>query len=171
MTRYFDKTEKGHSEIAQGRRNLRGKLRTLLFLIDPGKSLEQIRQQAAQIDAPPDALEQLIAEGYVVELGGAAGAGAPAIAPASAGAAPAEAASAPIGEVERFRTAKAFMNNTIVDALGIRAFFLTLRLERCATRADLKALLPEYSSSLAKKLEAADANALIARTQELLDVT
>ena len=29
--------------------------------------------------------------------------------------------------------------------LGIRAFLFTLRLERCATRADLKALLPDYA--------------------------
>jgi hypothetical protein len=37
------------------------------------------------------------------------------------------------------------MNDTIVDTLGIRAFGSTLRLERCATRADLVALLPDYT--------------------------
>jgi len=40
--RRFARTEKGHGEIVEGRRNLRGKVRTLLFLIDPAKSAEQI---------------------------------------------------------------------------------------------------------------------------------
>ena len=40
-------------------------------------------------------------------------------------------------QVAHFRVAKAFMNETIVDALGIRAFMFTLKLEKCATGADL----------------------------------
>ena len=75
-----------------------------------------------------------------------------------------------IDEVGRFRIAKAFMNDTIVDALGIRAFLFTLRLERCATRADLKTLLPDYARSLMKKLPVPDASVLIERTGELLEI-
>src|SRR4029450_4637303 len=121
MSRHFARTEKGHGEIAEGRRTLRGKPRTLLFLIEPGKPLELIQQHAAQIGAPSDALAQLIADGYVVELrpGAATRADAP------------RAETRGLGEVERFRIAQAFMNNTVVDALGIRAFMFTLRLERC----------------------------------------
>ena len=158
MTRRFARTEKGHGEIVQGRRNLRGKVRTLLFLIDPAKSAEQIEQQAAQIGAAYDDLFKLIADGYVVELGTAT---------------PANDAIAGVGaidEVGRFRIAKAFMNDTIVDALGIRAFVFTLRLERCATRADLKALLPDYEQSLAKRRQPWDATVLIERTRELLEI-
>ena len=59
---------------------------------------------------------------------------------------------------------------TIVDALGIRAFLFTLRLERCATRADLKTLLPDYARSLMKKLPTPDAGVLIERTGELLEI-
>jgi hypothetical protein len=75
-----------------------------------------------------------------------------------------------IDEVGRFRIAKAFMNDTIVDALGIRAFMFTLRLERCATRDDLKTLLPDYARSLMKKLPRPDASVLIERTGELLEI-
>ena len=156
--RRFARTEKGHGEIVEGRRNLRGKVRTLLFLIDPAKSAEQIEQQAEQIGATYEQLAQLITDGYVVELGTAT---------------PANDASAGVSEIDqagRFRIAKAFMNDTIVDALGIRAFMFTLRLERCATRDDLKALLPAYEQSLTKKRPPWDAVAMIERTREFLEI-
>jgi len=156
--RRFARTEKGHGEIVEGRRNLRGKVRTLLFLIDPAKSAEQIEQQAEQIGATYEQLAQLITDGYVVELGTAT---------------PANDASAGVSEIDevgRFRIAKAFMNDTIVDALGIRAFMFTLRLERCATRDDLKALLPDYERSLAKKRPPWDAVAMIERMREFLEI-
>jgi hypothetical protein len=76
VTARFARTEKGHAEIVQQLRNLRGKLRMVLFLVDPGKSLDEIRQQAAQIGAPDDAMAQLVAEGYIAEIGS----GAPAVA-------------------------------------------------------------------------------------------
>ena len=159
MTRRFARTEKGHGEIVEGRRNLRGKVRTLLFLIDPAKSAEQIEQQAGQIGATYEQLAQLITDGYVVELA----TGVPAN---DADAGPGTA----IDEVGRFRIAKAFMNDTIVDTLGIRAFLFTLRLERCATRADLKALLPDYAQALTKKLAQPDASVLLQRSRELLEI-
>jgi len=161
MTRRFARTEKGHGEIVEGRRNLRGKVRTLLFLIDPAKSAEQIEQQASQIGATYEQLAQLVADGYVVEL----------VTETAIAANDDKAAVDVIDEVGRFRIAKAFMNDTIVDALGIRAFLFTLRLERCATRADLKALLPDYAQSLTKKLPKSDAGVLIERTGELLEIT
>jgi hypothetical protein len=42
------------------------------------------------------------------------------------------------------------MNDTAVDALGFRVIFFTLKLEKCFTVADLRALLPEFSMSLGK---------------------
>jgi hypothetical protein len=158
MAKRFARTEKGHGEIVQGRRNLRGKARTLLFLIDPAKSAEQIEQQAAQIGAAYEELAQLIHDGYIVELGTEA--------PTPAN----DAIAGEVDEVGRFRIAKAFMNDTIVDALGIRAFVFTLRLERCATREDLKALLSDYAQALAKKRSQADATVLLDRTRELLEI-
>ena len=158
VTARYAKTDKGRAEIADRQRNLRGKLRTVLFLVDPGKSLDEIRQQAAQIGAPDDAITQLVAEGYIAQVG----AGAPAVAVVAA------AADLPTDELERFRAAKAFMNDTIVDVLGIRAFLFTMRLERCATRADLAALLPDYAAALAKKREPAEADVLVQRTREMV---
>ena len=162
MSRRFARTTKGHGEIVEGRRNLRGKVRTLLFLIDPAKSAEQIEQQAEQIGATYEQLAQLIADGYVVELGTGTAIAANDEKAGTIGV---------IDEVGRFRIAKAFMNDTIVDALGIRSFMFTLRLERCATRADLKALLPDFEQSLTKKRPPWDAAVLIERTRELLEIS
>src|SRR5438270_13587400 len=107
MTRRYARTEKGHGEIVEGRRNLRGKVRTLLFLIDPAKSAEQIEQQAEQIGATYEQLAQLITDGYVAELGTAT---------------PANGAIAGVGEIDevgRFRIAQAFLNDTRRDARRI----------------------------------------------------
>jgi DNA-binding FrmR family transcriptional regulator len=168
------RTAKGQDEIAHRRKSLKGKLRTVLFLIDPGKPVDAILEQVAQIGAPADALAQLAAEGYIEELDGQ-GAGSIAAAPVSRGTgvppgdgAPPMAALSIDDEVANFRLAKAFMNDTIVDALGIRAFTFTLRLERCSTRDDLSTLLPDYTEALLKKLERPAVRALVDRTKELL---
>jgi hypothetical protein len=164
--RRYARTAKGQEEISSGRKSLKGKLRTVLFLVDPGKPADAIAAQVAVLGGPSDALAQLLAEGYIAEVGGGAAGGAAPAAPARP--APAPAAAAGGDELDSFRVAKAFMNETIVDALGIRAFGFTLKLERCATRADLAALLPQYTESLLKKLDRDAVRALVERTREFL---
>jgi hypothetical protein len=154
-SRRFDRTPKGHSEISQGNKSLKGKLRTVLFLIDAGKTADDIQRQILLIGAPADSIAQLVTAGYVAEVG-------------KMGAPPADGAGPTDDRVANFRVAKAFMNETIVDALGIRAFGFTLRLERCATTDDLVALLPAYAEALLKKLDRDATRALVERTRELL---
>lgn len=154
-SRRFGRTVKGHEEIMQGRKSLKGKLRTVLFLIEAGKDAEDIQRQVLMIGAPADAIAQLVAAGYVAEIGQP---GAPLL----------ESAAAVDDRVANFRVAKAFMNETIVDALGIRAFGFTLRLERCATADDLIALMPAYTEALLKKLDREATRALVERMRELL---
>ena len=52
------------------------------------------------------------------------------------------------------RAAKDFMNTAIVDALGLKSFFFTLKLERAGHRAghraDLRALVEDDRAALAK---------------------
>ena len=158
-TRRYSRTEKGHDEISNRRKTLKGKLRTVLFLVDAAKPADAIIQQVVLVGGPPDALAQLLAQGYIVEVGGAAAA------------APTPSAGSIEDELAGFRVAKAFMNETIVDTRGVRAFGFTLRLERCATRADLVALLPDYTEALTKKLDRNAVLALVERTRELLGAT
>ena len=113
-SRRFDRTAKGHSEISQGNKSLKGKLRTVLFLIDAGKTADDLQRQILLIGAPADSIAQLVTGGYVAEVG-------------KAGAPPTDGAGPTQDRVANFRVAKAFMNETIVDALGIRAGFPRFR--------------------------------------------
>jgi hypothetical protein len=157
-SRRFGRTARGQAEIAQGGKSLRGKLRTVLFLIDANKAVADIEQQIRLLGAPVDAIDQLVAAGYVAEIGSGA-----AIAPP-----PPSGTLSVEDRLANFRVAKAFMNETIVDALGIRAFGFTLKLERCSTVEDLIALLPNYTEALLKKLDREPTRALVERTKELL---
>lgn len=151
----FGRTEKGQEEISHSKKTLPAKLRTVLFLIDAHKDIREIQRKIVLIGAPQDALQQLVNGGYV---------------------APVTEFNAPIidgpvsieDQLAAFRVAKAFMNETVVDALGIRAFMFTLKLEKCATAADLATLLPDYAQALLKKLDREPARALVERTRELL---
>ena len=154
-SRRFGRTAKGHEEITQGRKSLKGKLRTVLFLIEAGKSVDDIQRQVLLIGAPADAIAQLAEAGYIAEIG-------------QPGAPMPESARTLDDRIANFRVAKAFMNETIVDALGIRAFGFTLRLERCATADDLIALMPAYTEALLKKLDREATRALVERMRELL---
>lgn len=154
--RHYTKTEKGMDEIGQRRNNLRGKMRTMLILVDPAKPAEALLDQGVRIGVAPDFLDTLLREGYV--------------APVSTAPVAIEAAGndVPEDELARFRRAKSFMNETVVTALGIRAFMFTLRLERCVTRVDLGELLPDYQKALRKVATELEARALEDRMRELL---
>lgn len=151
----YGRTAKGHEEIGQSKKSLPAKLRTVLFLIDADKDVREIQRQILLIGAPVDALTQLVNGGYVAPV-------TQFNAPIRAGAVSIE------DQLAHFRIAKAFMNETVVDALGIRAFMFTLKLEKCATAQDLGTLLPDYAQALLKKLDREAVRALVERTRELL---
>ena len=160
VTTRYAKTDKGLEEIRSRGKNLRGRLRTMLILIDPSKTDAELRTSAAQIGVEPEFLETLLRDGYVALVGGMD----------TAGSASGEATPRVVtrDELARFRAAKAFINETIVDALGVRAFLFTLKLERCSTRQDLAALLPDYEKAIRKFRGEAETKLLVERANELL---
>jgi hypothetical protein len=156
-TTRFAKTDKGLEEIRSRGKNLRGRMRTMLILIDPSKTVDELRASAARIGVEPEFLDTLLRDGYVAAVAGTEGA---------------PAAQAPRvvsrDELARFRAAKSFINETVVDALGVRAFLFTLKLERCSTREELAALLPDYAKSIRKFRGEAETRLLVERATELL---
>ena len=156
-TTRFAKTDKGLEEIRSRGKDLRGRLRTMLILIDPSKTGDELRASAAKIGVEPEFLETLLRDGYIVALGGAespAAADVPRVVSRD--------------ELARFRAAKSFINETVVDALGVRAFLFTLKLERCSTRQELAALLPHYEKAIRKFRGDAETRLLVDRANELL---
>ncbi len=139
----YVKTEAGATELRTRAANLPWRLRTMLLLVDGSRDKAQLDESIRMVGAPDDSIEQLSRLGLIAPQ---AGAPAPADAPAVRPATKAEIRD----EGLSFREAQKFMNETAVDALGIRAFFFTLKLEKCSTRPELMALMPEYAKILSK---------------------
>ena len=151
----YRKTPKGEQEIKARGAKLAQKLRTMLILIDGTKDKLQLNGMAKQLGVADDYLASLESLGLIEAGGAAAGA-------------PAADAAAPQDEFERFRAAQRFMNQTVVNALGMRSFFFTLKLEKCSNRAELAEMLDEYAKAVAKGADDAEAGVLAARARELL---
>jgi hypothetical protein len=60
------------------------------------------------------------------------------------------------------------MNVTIVDALGLKSFFFTLKLERAGTVADLRELADAYGTALEKGGSKEEARVLLERLKGML---
>jgi hypothetical protein len=162
----FDKTASGQDEMRSRSRQMSQRMRSILIMVDGVRTVRELRQAIEKLSAPADSLESLLALGLIVQTRSGA---APLIAPQPA-APPASGAPLAAGasDAERYRVAKKFMNDTVVDALGLRAFMFTLKLEKCSTLADLAELTPEYSRLLTKAKGAEVAIALNTRLRTLL---
>lgn len=162
----LDKTGSGRDELRTRAAGLNQRVRSILIMVDGARTVGDLRVAIERLSAPPDTLESLLALGLVVQTYTAPAPLAradPAVPDADE---PIVAAGA--NDPERFRVAKKFMNDTVVDALGLRAFMFTLKLEKCATLADLARLAPEYSRALVKAKGTEVAGALRTRLRELL---
>lgn len=152
----YRKTERGLAEIKDRKLKLNPRLRTMLILIDGVQPEFMLKEDAGRIGAPADFLAQLSAAG-LIELAAAA---------RTVEAAPR--AAAPQDEFTRFRNAKNFMNVTIVEALGIKSFFFTMKLERAGVVADLVELVEPYREAMAKAEGAEHAEVMVGRLKEML---
>ena len=148
----YQKTARGDEEIKTRAAKLPPPLRTMLILVDGRKPLVELQGVAQRLGIKGDFAAELEGRGLI----------------AKTAASPAAAPAAPLDEVARIAAARRFMNDTVVDALGIRSFFFTLKLERCSTRADLAALLDEYAKVIGKASSAEQAAVLADRAKELL---
>ena len=166
----YRKSALGTAEIGARKMKLNPRLRTMLILIDGAQPEFILREEAAKVGAPPTFLDELLKQGLIEKVGRAqAPAAAAAPTKAAVAAKPASAPDAPpADEFERFRAAKDFMNATVVDALGIKSFFFTLKLEKAGTRADLRELAGPYRDAIAKAEGDAQADVLAARLAEML---
>jgi hypothetical protein len=160
----YRKTSLGTAEITSRKLKLNPRIRTMLILIDGLQPEFILREEAEKVGAPANFLDDLARLGLVEKTGK----GAPPEATSAASVAAPKAAAPGGDEFSRFRTAKDFMNVTIVDALGIKSFFFTLKLERAGTRADLRELAGAYREAIAKADGEAQAKVLAARLEEML---
>ncbi|QWP76433.1 hypothetical protein J5226_23075 [Lysobacter sp. K5869] len=140
------KTNEGRDEIEHRTRKLPPMLRSILLIVDGERSARHLRELAVSLHGPADALEQLEQMGLIASSAAVA-ASLAAQAPARAAAAEATPLSAP---AQRYQALYSLMSEAVRDHLGLRGYFLQLKIERCTSSDELAALLPELSAALAK---------------------
>lgn len=171
----YRKTDAGRDEIRDRSRRLPPALRTVLLMVDGQRTLADLRQVAGGVRAPDDALERLLAEGLIepttdrfdveglmrAASGSAAAAAMAATAqsPAPVPQAPAESAApaptetqsaTPAVDADHYVRLYGRMSEAVRAHLGLRGYFLQLKIERCTDAAGLQAVLPELRQALAK---------------------
>ena len=172
----LEKTPKGHEELRTRQYKLAAKMRALLLMVDGQQPVNALQEQLTSLGFPDDALESLVAQGFVQAKGGAMAASeSPAVAPPAPAAVPA-AAEIPksIGEEPApadgtaFPALRRLMNESVHTTLGLKGFFFTLKIEKSSNLEDLRELLPEYEALMKKALSEETAELFISRARSLL---
>lgn len=178
------KTAAGADELKTRSRGLPQRLRAVLIMADGMQTVEQVRSASTGLGLPADFLDSLLADG-LVEIRPRNGGRGPtrSAGPASRPApltsvdipfppsdSPASSlGSAPAGtDAERFLRARQYMNDKVVESLGLRAFFFILKLEKCSTRGELSTLLPDFAKAITKATGEEVSSVLVARAREML---
>ncbi len=130
----YAKTEAGRNEIQLRSHHIAPALRSMLLVVDGHRTAGELRALGAGLHAPADALEQLAALGLVEHLNGRAAASAP----------------PPSDVAVRYITLSGLLAEAVREHMGLRGFFMQLKIERCSTLGDLEALLPEITTAVGK---------------------
>lgn len=132
----YAKTDAGRDEIETRARKLPPALRSTLLVVDGRRTIAQLLGLASGLHAPPDALAQLAELGLIAPLAQTASAGASSLPQSDTG--------------DRYRLLSGLMSEAVRQHLGLRGYFLQLKIERCADTDELSALLPELTAAIAK---------------------
>ncbi|MBV8634985.1 MAG: hypothetical protein JO002_10880, partial [Burkholderiaceae bacterium] len=148
----FDKTPKGQEEIATRKHGLPSRLRSLLVLVDGKTNVEGLVKKVTGLGLNEESIAELLEQEFIAPHEGATPAPSTAIPAAAPVAAPAPAASpapaaTPAGLPEgqtQFEALYQFYTSTINANLGLRGFALQMKVERCASIDDFRALRASY---------------------------
>lgn len=165
MGELYFKTDAGKQEMQDRGRKLPASLRSLLLMVDGQRDQVQLRDLMTGLHAPDDALEQLLVMGLVKRSEPAAPAApaVPTLVAASTGPLP--------GEVQlpadfgRYRRLYEIVTDTVRRHLGLKGYFIQLKVEKCADADALLALLPEIATALTKAKDHTFASDWLARTR------
>jgi hypothetical protein len=166
----YVKTALGSEELKSRARRLPSRMRTMLIMVDGAQTLAQLNAAAAQLGAPDACMAFLLEQGLI------AAKPRPVLRAIQVSAdkttasvdVPIEFEAPALADSARYLAAQKLMNDSAVDALGLRAFFFTLKLERAFNCDDLLAVLPEFSKAMSKSKDPAAAAMIEARVRVLL---
>ena len=145
-TSIYDKTAKGREEIATRKYQLAPRLRTLLVLVDGHKPEEELLRNVAGLGLTADAVQELLAQEFIVLATSYAVLPEPEAVPP-----PAETTSLPsASQVQQFRSVYDFYNKTIKSTMGLRGFTLQLKVEKAGSVDELRELRDPYLEAVQK---------------------
>jgi hypothetical protein len=184
---YF-KTEAGKREIQDRALRLPAALRSILLMVDGQRDQAQLRELMTGLRAPDDAIEQLVVKGLIQRGDGTPSAAAPVEAPVKVSVpAPVEVSiAAPIkaptevpaaalpalpgainvpAEFGNYRRLYNFVTDAVGRHLGLKGYFMQLKVERCGDVDALLDLLPEVATALTKAKDHAFASEWLVRAR------
>ncbi|MBN8482846.1 MAG: hypothetical protein J0L88_14780 [Xanthomonadales bacterium] len=171
------KTAAGRQEIEQRSLRLGQRHRTVLIAINGERKLDAVRRQFEAFGDVTALIGELAEAGLIEFLGPAANdvrapavVAVPTVEPAKppAPAAVAVAVHAEAPALSPLAQARQFMIEAVQRHLGLRAFLLPLKLEKCASARDLRELLPEVRRQLRKVLDNAGVNGFSEQAEALI---
>lgn len=151
------KTAAGRQEIEDRGRRLPPALRSILLMVDGQRDDEELRQLGQGLHAPDDALAQLLAMGLIEVADGRRSE------PMGAVQAPAVERSAS----ERYQRMYDWMSESVRKHLGLKGYFLQLKIERAQTAAELEQLWPDLANALGRSKDHAFASHWLEETRQL----
>ena len=158
------KTEAGRRELGERRLPLHPRQRAMLIAIHGEHTVAELQRQFQALGQVEGILDELETAALIEPV-------------RSASTPPPPSATAPVPAKQPYvhddvltplQTARRFMNETVVATLGLRAFLFTLKLEKCYSKEELAALLPEYRRVLGKARNEGFAEAMRERAQALI---
>lgn len=160
-----NKTAAGYAEIQNRQMHLGPRQRTLLISIDGVHTIQQVRDQFRVLGDITPLIEELHSAGLVQFKSNGASASNDPTGPSAV-----VESDASMHVIPPLGLVRQFMNETAVEAVGLRAFMFTLKLERCSTKQELTDVLPDYHRILAKgrKSDPEFATALASRAEAML---
>lgn len=164
-----NKTEAGRDEIQSRALKLPNVLRSILLMVDGQRNVGQLRGVIAGLKGPDDALAQLESMGLIAVPQSLAAAAAATIREAARPAPAAEpaAGAAPAANASGYSALYTLMSDTVREHLGLRGYFLQLKVERCSDVGELMALMPDFSAALGKARDAGFATEMERRFRAL----
>ncbi|MET0289653.1 MAG: hypothetical protein ABW178_08505 [Pseudoxanthomonas sp.] len=160
-TTVFIKTAAGRQEIEQRTRKLAAGVRSILLMIDGQRTLDELDAMIEALHAPPDTMAQLLVAGLAKPVE----AGAVAVSEAEEASHAAAATLSPAAQ--RYIFLYTLLSDSIRAHLGLKGYFLQLKVERATDADALLLLLPDIRDALAKVKKVQFADRWLASARDL----
>lgn len=151
------KTAAGRQEIEDRARRLPPGLRSILLMVDGQRDDDALTALLPGLRAPDDALAQLAQMELIQIIGGAVAA--PAARALTAGREQ---------DPELYKRLYDWMSDSVRRYLGLKGYFMQLKIERCGDAGALERLWPDMAAAVAKAKSPALASRWLSDTRALL---